>query len=103
MPHECVGCDGDCACKQLEPGQPCPSCKRRVPYPKTAASPKTKVVAFRAPVDEVEAFKENLEVAAQHVGAAGRPHDAFWTMTAAIAALLQAEDWKGALARGEKA
>lgn len=52
----------------VAPGSACPTCKRRVPHPKKPATPRSAVVAFRVPVDELEAFRETWEAAADYIG-----------------------------------
>ena len=53
--------------KELDSGEAC-ACGYRKPFPKTAEAPESKVRSFRGPVDTVEAFNENLWVAAQIIG-----------------------------------
>src|SRR3990167_3477425 len=38
--------------KSIEPGQSCPTCERRMPYPKRESSPVTKTRSYRVPLDE---------------------------------------------------
>lgn len=83
----------------IEPGQTCPACERRVPHPRRASSPKTAVVSYRAPLDEVEAHRETLEITARYLGTFERPHWQFWTSVYALAAVLQDEDLRGAAGR----
>lgn len=87
----------------IEPGQVCPTCERRVNHPRKHDSPDTKVFSYRVPVDEADAHAEIREQVAQHLGTAGRPHDVFWTLTFAFAAVLQDESLRGAGQRSEVA
>ena len=79
-----------------EAGKVCDGCGRRVPHPRKESSPETKVLAYRVPLDEVEAHKVVRDEAAKHLGTAGRPHEVFWTYTFALAAVLQDESLQGA-------
>lgn len=56
----------------LEPGQTCEECGRKVPYPKRS------------------------EQAARFLGTSERPHERFWTVTFALATVLQDESLRGA-------
>lgn len=78
-----IGQDGS-----VEPGQTCPTCARRVPHPRKADTPKSAVVSYRAPVDEVDAHRETLETAARYIGAFERPYWQFWVHTYALAHML---------------
>jgi len=59
---------------ELTPGQTCPSCARRIPYPKKDTSPDTRSITLRVPIDEAESFEEIFEAAAKHIGAHDQPH-----------------------------
>ena len=85
--------------REVQPGETCQLCKRRVPHPKKPTSPKTKVWAMRVPVDESDAWDELVEAASKHLGSQGRPHDKFWTLQLAIVFMLQAQESAGALSR----
>jgi len=85
-----------------EPGKPCATCGRRIPHPKKDTSPKTKVFGVRVPVGDAEAFGELVDAAAGYLGAAGRPHDRYWTLHYALVALLQSPDFAEALTRVER-
>jgi hypothetical protein len=80
----------------IEPGHTCPTCDRRVPRPRQAASPDTVVFSYRVPADEAEAHREIREVVAKFLGTHERPHWQFWTMAFAFAAVLQDESLNGA-------
>jgi hypothetical protein len=79
----------------LEPGQDCPTCERRVPYPKKPTSPNTKPKSYRVPLDEVEAHSDVLTQAAKHLGTHERPHWQYQTYTIALALVLQDEKLRG--------
>lgn len=85
------GCGG----RVIEPGQTCTECQRRVPFPRKEASPESKVVSYRVPLDEFDAHHEVLEAAKQHLGVAGQPHENFKTVTLSLALVLQDETVKG--------
>jgi hypothetical protein len=80
----------------IEPGHTCPTCERRVPHPKKPSSPDTRVFSYRVPVDDAEAHAETRDAAAAFLGTQGRPHDVYWTLTFALAAVLQDESLRGA-------
>jgi hypothetical protein len=80
----------------IKPGKTCEGCGRKMPYPKKESSPETVVISYRVPVDEAEAHKEVLETVAKFLGTAERPHERFWTVTFALAAVLQDESLRGA-------
>jgi len=67
-----------------EPGTICPTCDRRVPKPRTAATPETKVISFRLPVDRGETLKSGLDSLAAVTGAV----EASYPMGSLIEALL---------------
>ena len=71
-----------------EPGQSCPTCQRRIPYPKQLSSPKSKPVSYRVPSDELEEHKRILEDGAKHLGTYEQPHWQFWTYALALASVL---------------
>lgn len=77
------------------PGETCELCRRRVPHPRKEASPKTAVVSYRVPLDEIEAHREILETAAKFLGAHERPYWQFATYALALYAVLQDESLKG--------
>lgn len=52
----------------VAPGDKCPTCERRLPHPKKADSPQSKVWAMRLPNDEVDAHNELTEALADHLG-----------------------------------
>lgn len=87
----------------IEPGQTCESCGRRMPHPRKHTSPDTVVFSYRVPVDEAEAHKVVRDEAAKFLATAGRPHDVFWTLTFALAAVLQDESLRGVGQRSEVA
>ena len=87
----------------IEPGQTCSNCGRRVPHPRKPSSPDTKVFSYRVPLDEADAHAEIRDQAAKFLGTAGRPHDVFWTLTFALATVIQDESLRGAGQRSEVA
>lgn len=44
-----------------EPGTICPTCDRRVPKPRTAATPESKVISFRLPTERADTLREGLK------------------------------------------
>ncbi len=72
-----------------EPGEKCQGCGRRVPHPKKPTTPSSKTVSFRVPLDDVEAWKEALDAAAEHVGLFGKPYHQYRTLSAGLVLLLQ--------------
>lgn len=79
----------------IEPGQTCPACERRVPHARKVSSPRTAVVSYRSPVDEVDAHRETLETTARYLGTFERPHWQFWTLVYALARVLQDPEMRG--------
>lgn len=79
----------------IEPGAVCPECARRVPHPRKQSSPKSGVLSYRMPQDELDAHRETLGVVSQYIGTAGRPFEVFWTLTYALARVLQDEEMRG--------
>lgn len=71
-----------------EPGKPCPTCERRIPYPRKPRSPTSGVVSYRVPVDEVDSHNEIVEAAARTVGVWDQPYWKFKLVTAALAGVL---------------
>jgi len=61
----------------IDPGSKCPVCTRRVPYPKKADSPQSKVFAYRVPIDDAETHGEILDAAAAELGIFSEPHHRF--------------------------
>lgn len=75
----------------VTPGEKCPTCQRRVNHPKKETSPTTKVFSVRVPLDDLEAWEEALDVAADHLGIRmSSPHHRFKTLNAGLALILQA-------------
>lgn len=75
----------------LEPGQSCPTCERRLPFPRKESSPTSKTFAYRVPVDEAEAHQDVLEQAARFVGVGEQPFERFKVVALALALVLQDE------------
>jgi hypothetical protein len=80
---------------EIAPGDTCPTCERRKPFPKKEATPVTKVKAYRVPVDEAVAHDDVLDEAAKHLGTFGRPYHHWATITVALALVLQDENLRG--------
>lgn len=81
------------------PGDTCGACGRRVPHERKPSSPKTKSIAYRVPLDELEAHEEVAETAARFIGVHERPHWRYLLNTYAYAALLQDESLRGVASR----
>lgn len=79
----------------LTPGQPCPACDRRVPYPRKESSPPSKKKAYWVPADEHEAHEEILCEAAKHLGCHDQPFFEFKTVALALYLVLQDEGLRG--------
>ena len=62
---------------EVAPGDKCPTCERRVPHPKKADSPQSKVFAYRVPLDDAETHGEILDAAATELGIFSEPHHRF--------------------------
>lgn len=73
----------------IEPGTTCPSCERRVPYPKKATSPKTKPVHYHVPVDERDAHLEAIDAVADLLGVTGEKYHRFVAINYCLAVVLQ--------------
>lgn len=79
----------------ITPGQTCHTCLRRVPLPKTEASPPTKKMGYWTPADEYEAHRDVLETAAKFLGCYEQPFYEFKTTSLALALVLQDESLRG--------
>ena len=73
----------------VHPGDDCPVCHRRVPYPKTPSTPVTKPLAYRVPVDEHEAHLEVIDAVADLLGIKQEKYHRFKAISYACAAVLQ--------------
>lgn len=71
------------------PGEKCPTCERRVPFPKKKTSPLTKPFSVRIPVGDYDTFVERVDVVADHVGVSDKPHHRYWALEIAMAIALQ--------------
>ena len=72
----------------VSPGQACPTCQRRIPYPKLASSPTSAVWSMRLPADAKEDFRGIVDALAGHLGAGEERYGAYKAMlTAAVWAL----------------
>lgn len=76
-----------------QPGETCGFCKRRVPHPKKASTPKSRVWSTRVPLDDkgADTFSELVDAAAEHHGLTSRPYHRYLTLLFAVTLLLQAE------------
>ena len=74
----------------VAPGDKCPTCARRFPHPKKQSSPKSKVSAYRTPIDDAETHDATMEAWAEHWGLLQRPFWKFWLLTYAAAEALAA-------------
>ena len=72
-----------------QPGQCCPTCERRVNFPKRDKTPESRVFSYRVPADEAESYGETLATAARVVGALDRPYWQHKTILAGLVRLLQ--------------
>ena len=72
----------------VHPGDTCPTCARRIPYPKQPTSPVTRVSAYRVPVDDADTHNEAMQAWAEHWGLLGKPHWKFWLLSYAAAEAL---------------
>ena len=79
----------------VQPGQECPVCKRRKPYPKTEASPPSKRMGYWTPADEYDAHEDVLRETAKYLGVHEQPFWEFKTAALALALVLQDESLRG--------
>lgn len=89
VPHEQVVAEKH-EHEAVQPGQKCPTCKRRVNHPKKKDSPVSKVTSMRMPLEAAETFEETLEACAEHAGV--KSSEPYWkhkVITLALAYLLQ--------------
>lgn len=80
---------------ELQPGETCGACGRKKPYERKPTSPSSKTVAYRVPLDELDAHKETLDVAERFVGVAEQPFAQFKLIALALGLLLQDESLRG--------
>lgn len=73
----------------IHPGDTCPTCTRRVPYPRKETSPTTKPIAYRAPLDEYDAHLEVIDAVAELLGVKQEKYHRFKAISYACAAVLQ--------------
>ncbi len=72
----------------IAPGQSCPTCQRRVPYPKVETSPTSAVWSMRLPADAKEDFRGIVDALACHLGTGDEPYAPYKALlTAAYYAL----------------
>lgn len=72
-------------------GEPCPTCKRRVPHKKKASTPKSRVFSTRIPLDNADSFSELVDAAAEHHGLTERPYHRYLALLFGVTLLLQAK------------
>lgn len=77
--------------QHLHEGEPCPTCKRRIPKKKKESSPKTSVFSTRVPIDDKETFEDLVDAAAEHHGLTSRSHHRYWILLYGVTLLLQAK------------
>lgn len=73
----------------LTPGEPCPSCERRVPFPKTERTPPTKKKAYWLPADSADAHHELIDAAAKYLGCYEQPFYEAKVMEVGVVLILQ--------------
>lgn len=73
----------------IHPGDTCPTCARRLPFPKKETSPKTRPLAYRIPLDEADAHLEVIDAVAELIGVTGEKYHRYKTMNFALIAVLQ--------------
>jgi hypothetical protein len=73
----------------VSPGAECPTCHRRVPFPRSEASPASKVVAYRVPTDGVDDHKAVIDAAARHLGVFESPYWRYRSIATGLILVLQ--------------
>lgn len=58
----------------LQPGERCPTCDRRINHPRTSGTPVSKAVQARLPVEEAKTVDEALDNLAAYTGADRRKY-----------------------------
>lgn len=71
------------------PGTDCPTCNRRVPRPKTEASPPTRRMAYWTPADSSDDHKALIAAAARHLGCYEQPFYEAKVMEIGVVLILQ--------------
>ncbi len=79
----------------IAPGQTCPTCEQRLPFPAKPSSPPTRKKGYWVPVDEYPAHGDVLKTTAQFLGVYEQPFWEFKTVTLALGLVLQDESLKG--------
>jgi len=85
----------------LAPGETCPTCERRIPYPRREDSPQSVVWSCRMPGDQRDVFLLNLESAADLLRVGSKPYHAFWTLLYALGFLGQHREQVAGALEGE--
>jgi hypothetical protein len=73
----------------VRPGEECPACHRRIPYPKKDTSPKSAMMTYRIPLDVKEDYKELVDAAAEHAGIKKEKYHTFQVLNAGLVLVLQ--------------
>ena len=84
----------------VEPGQDCPTCEQRVPFPKGPTSPPTKKMGYWLPAEDYDDHEFVVTEAAKHLGCYERPFWQWVTATMAMTLVLQDESLRGFAHRG---
>lgn len=80
----------------INPGQVCPTCERRAPYPKRSDSPKSVMHSFRCPTqEEADTMVETENAAIEYVGLDGSKFIHWKLYTLGLVAILQDDKMKG--------
>lgn len=79
----------------LKPGQECPTCEQRIPFPAKPSSPPTKKSGYWVPVDEYGPHESTLKDTAKFLGVHEQPFWEFKTVALALALVLQDESLMG--------
>lgn len=79
----------------IEPGQSCPTCLQRLPFPPKPSSPPTKKSGYWLPADEKPGHDSVLKTTAQFLGVHEQPFWEFKTVTMGCGLVLQDESLRG--------
>ena len=85
--------------EHLDPGKKCPTCERRVPFPKKESSPVSVPVSYRVPVDERDVHLDTLKALAERMGTFGRPHWQWSTINWAVVSAFKDPETDGVASR----
>lgn len=70
-------------------GTECPKCHRRVPRKRKKTTPESKVISFRLPIDNADAWEEIIEAAANHLNVKAEAYWKWQTLEKALVIVLQ--------------